>query len=160
MAIITLNNNSLSSVTSLPAGVGGKVLQVVQGFNATNTETTSTTYSDNISVNITPSSTSSKIFILVTTPIRKVNSNASDTGAGLRILKDGSNLVEYAFYMAWHSNASQYNQETNSFNYLDSPSTTSQITYKSQFKTMSSPGQISVNHDGSYSTLTLMEIAG
>ena len=28
MAIITLNNNSLSSVTSLPAGVGGKVLQV------------------------------------------------------------------------------------------------------------------------------------
>ena len=29
MAIITLNNNSLSSVTALPAGVGGKVLQVV-----------------------------------------------------------------------------------------------------------------------------------
>ena len=28
MAIITLNNNSLSSVTALPAGVGGKVLQV------------------------------------------------------------------------------------------------------------------------------------
>jgi len=29
MAIITLNNNSLSSVISLPAGVGGKVLQVM-----------------------------------------------------------------------------------------------------------------------------------
>ena len=29
MAIITLNNNSLSSISSLPAGVGGKVLQVV-----------------------------------------------------------------------------------------------------------------------------------
>ena len=160
MAIITLNNNSLSSVTSLPAGVGGKVLQVVQGFNATNANTTSTTYSDNISVNITPSSTSSKIFILVTTPIRKNNNAAGNTSAGLRILKDGSNLVEYAFYMAWHDNNTTYNQETSSFNYLDSPSTTSQITYKSQFKTMVSPGSISVNHDGSYSTLTLMEIAG
>ena len=154
MAIITLNNNSLSNISSLPAGVGGKVLQVVQGFNATNTGTTSTTYSDNISVNITPSSTSSKIFILVTTPIRKLNSAGSDTSAGLRILKNGSNLVEYGFYMAWNNNASQYNQESASFNYLDSPSTTSQITYKSQFKTMNSPGEMSVNHDGSYSTLT------
>ena len=155
-----INDTSIGNITALPAGVGGKVLQVVQGLNATNTGTTSTTYSDNISVNITPSSTSSKIFILATTPIRKVNSDASDTSAGLRILKDGSNLVEYGFYMAWHNNASQYNQESASFNYLDSPSTTSQITYKSQFKTMNSPGDISVNHDGSYSTLTLMEIAG
>ena len=160
MAIITLNNNSLSSVTALPAGVGGKVLQVVQGFNATNTTTTSTTYSDNISVNITPSSTSSKIFILVTTPLRKNNSAIGNTGAGLRILKDGSNLVEYGSYMVWNDNNTTYNQETVSFNYLDSPSTTSEITYKSQFKTMINPGEISVNHDGSYSTLTLMEIAG
>ena len=35
MAIITLNNNSLSSVTALPAGVGGKVLQIVQGTTGT-----------------------------------------------------------------------------------------------------------------------------
>jgi len=160
MAIITLNNNSLSNISSLPAGVGGKVLQVVQGFNATNTTTTSTTYSDNISVNITPSSTSSKIFILVTTPLRKNNSAIGNTGAGLRILKDGSNLVEYGSYMVWNDNNTTYNQETVSFNYLDSPSTTSEITYKSQFKTMINPGEISVNHDGSYSTLTLMEIAG
>ena len=160
MAIITLNNNSLSNISSLPAGVGGKVLQVVQGFNATNTTTTSTTYSDNILVNITPSSTSSKIFILVTTPLRKNNSAIGNTGAGLRILKDGSNLVEYGSYMVWNDNNTTYNQETVSFNYLDSPSTTSEITYKSQFKTMINPGEISVNHDGSYSTLTLMEIAG
>ena len=29
MAIIKPNNNTISAITSLPAGVGGKVLQVV-----------------------------------------------------------------------------------------------------------------------------------
>lgn len=36
MALIRLNNQSLTSVTTLPAGVGGKVLQVKSTFNDTN----------------------------------------------------------------------------------------------------------------------------
>jgi hypothetical protein len=35
MAIIKPNNNTLSSITALPTGVGGKVLQVVQSTNKT-----------------------------------------------------------------------------------------------------------------------------
>src|SRR6056300_1760673 len=66
MAIITLNNNSLSSVTSLPAGVGGKVLQVVQGEYATEISVNTTSLTDTgLSASITPSSSSNKILIIV-----------------------------------------------------------------------------------------------
>ena len=66
MAIITLNNNSLSSVTALPAGVGGKVLQVSSQVRNTSQQTiATTTYTDltSLSIAITPSSTSSKILL-------------------------------------------------------------------------------------------------
>ena len=49
MAIITLNNNSLSSVTSLPAGVGGKILAAkIETISPTTPDvtTTSTTYAE------------------------------------------------------------------------------------------------------------------
>ena len=63
MEIITLNNNSLSSVTSLPAGVGGKVLQVVSTAKTNGFGTTSSSLTDitGLSVAITPSSSSNKI---------------------------------------------------------------------------------------------------
>jgi hypothetical protein len=75
MAIITLNNNSLSSVTSLPAAIPtGKVLQVVtQGVTEStgttsipqdNTLPQSTEGTEIVSINITPASTSNKILII------------------------------------------------------------------------------------------------
>ena len=68
MAIIKPNNNTLSAITSLPAGVGGKVLQVV---STTKTDAWSASVAGNaevevtgLSLSITPSSTSNKIFVL------------------------------------------------------------------------------------------------
>jgi hypothetical protein len=61
MAIITLNNNSLSSVTALPAAIAtGKVLQVVTTTKTDVTSTTSASFVDitGMSVSITPSSAS------------------------------------------------------------------------------------------------------
>ena len=159
MAIITLNNNSLSSVTALPAGVGGKVLQVVQSITNTNISTTSTTYQDVLTANITPSSTSSKILILTNVPCRKEDSAAGNNAVGLRILRDATVLNTFGQYIAWNDNNTVFEQETGSFDYFDSPNSTSQITYKTQFKGMRSGGEISVCHDSSGASLTLMEIA-
>jgi hypothetical protein len=61
MALIKLNNQSLTAVTSggLPSGT---VLQVVQTLITTGASITSTTHVDSaLTVNITPSSTTSKI---------------------------------------------------------------------------------------------------
>ena len=64
MAIITLNNNSLSGVTALPAGVGGKVLQVVTSTPTAVFSTSSTSLVDTgYSVTITPTATNSKMIV-------------------------------------------------------------------------------------------------
>ena len=84
MAIITLNNNSLSSVTSLPAGVGGKVLQVVNSTIDYAQTSTSTSDADILSSSgttwetaITPSATSSKILIQASICIYNAQNGAS-----------------------------------------------------------------------------------
>ena len=65
MAIIKPNNNTISAITALPTGLGGKVLQVVQGNTATQVAH-STSYADTgLTASITPSSTSNKILIMV-----------------------------------------------------------------------------------------------
>ena len=56
MALTKINNNTLSAITGLPAGVGGKVLQVVTATDSTQRNTTSTSFvtaSNTLSVSIT-----------------------------------------------------------------------------------------------------------
>ena len=68
MAITRLNNNSITSVTALPSAIPtGKVLQVVQTIDKDQGSFTlaTDTLSTWMTVNITPSSTSSKIFALL-----------------------------------------------------------------------------------------------
>ena len=64
-----INNTSISSVTSLPAAITtGKVLQVVTATDTSERSTTSTSFvtaSNTLSVNITPASTSNKVFVQV-----------------------------------------------------------------------------------------------
>ena len=66
MAIIKPNNNTISAITALPTGLGGKVLQVVTDEMSSNVSTNSDSYSDisGLSVSITPSATSSKIYVI------------------------------------------------------------------------------------------------
>jgi hypothetical protein len=56
MAIIKPNNNTLSSITALPAAIStGKVLQVVQATTGTQVEGSFSSETDlGLSVNITP----------------------------------------------------------------------------------------------------------
>ena len=65
MAIIKLNNQSISAVTALPAGVGGKIIQKVINRNTTGVAVTSDgTYVDTgVTATITPTSSSNKILV-------------------------------------------------------------------------------------------------
>ena len=79
MAIITLNNNSLSSVTALPAGVGGKVIQVVQNYvaNSGHIATTSTSFTaSGIQATITPTASGNKIYVDFSTTIAQGSSGS------------------------------------------------------------------------------------
>ena len=142
MAIITLNNNSLSGVTALPAGVvdanalasgvGGKVLQVVTATDSTQRSTTSTSFvtaSNTAIVNITPSSTSSKIYVVCST---NMNCNDGNDSWLATIYRNSTNLGNATNGLAGGNSVPGI---TSTFfgctmTLLDSPNTTSSISYQ------------------------------
>jgi hypothetical protein len=141
------------TASDLPSG---SVLQVLNGTQGAYATATSSTYvNTGISQTITPSSTSSKIFVLISACIGNANSAKNNN---VRIMRDSTELVSFSRVMfngAGHSSAQQI------FSYLDSPNTTSAVSYKLQMMTDS--GTLRLNDssgDSSTSVITLMEIAG
>jgi len=159
MAIITLNNNSLSGVTALPAGVGGKVLQVVTTVMDVDTTTTSSSYVavTNFEVNITPSSASNKIFVLANWGAEQDTSN----GFGVYTLyrNDTTDLGNGAYGFGIQSATGGVNRGLSNIMYLDSPNTTSSTNYQIYFKT-SNGGTVKCSPANARCTITAMEIQG
>mgnify|MGYP003120168082 CR=1 FL=1 len=176
MAIITLNNNSLSSVTALPAGVGGKVLQIQTTFKSS--VSTVSTNGDGfvdvtgMSVAITPSASSSKILCQASLFYMINNTTLGNLG-GIRFMRGstaiGTGGQDYSSgTVVGNDNSSNYTGifATVPLLFLDSPSTTSATTYKLQARN-SIGGDINMYVNGrrngsnyGASTITVMEIAG
>jgi hypothetical protein len=169
MAIITLNNNSLSSVTSLPAGVGGKVLQVVEGSSTTQHEATGSANQDiGLSVNITPSATSSKIYVVADFLYSIFKSGAYGSEAQFAVLRDSTTIISGSGgsgqdYNVEASALSSNNYVTfagiNTMQILDAPSSTSQITYKVQSTGVSST-RVRSMLNGVRGSIVAMEVSG
>ena len=93
MAILRANNNTLSSVTALPSGVGGNILQIVTTSNLSNVSTTSnvTTYKTCGNFGpITPQSSTSHLIVVWGGwfyPYLTGGSNAS-LGMGMKLSTD------------------------------------------------------------------------
>ena len=153
----------------LPASVvpAGSVLQVVTTTKTNTTTSSSGSYIDvGLSAAITPSSATSKIFIIVSLAM------GSDTGSanvGFRIqnITAGTSVSNDPYYVArWPSDgqSAYYCQKIN-HTQIDSPATTSATTYSIQMKTNGGSFQVNMpaNNGGFSSTListiTLMEIA-
>lgn len=155
---LTINSGATVTNNGTASGFGGgKVLQVVQGTYATQTSTTSSTFvTTNLSASITPSSTSNKVFVTGV-----VNSfyayGGSPSGAYIAIYRDGSSLVSNA---GWTYSASSTGViHTVPFSYLDSPSSTSSLTYEIYFKRHSGT-TVNAHDSGNQSHIILMEIEG
>jgi hypothetical protein len=116
---------------------GGKVLQVVEGTNAVESSSTSSTYADTgLSVSITPSSATSKILIFVTQTLGYVNSANEECNAKWQLLRDATSILaaDYAVVGTFTGISNTGRLSTyNALTKLDSPTTTSAITYKTQF---------------------------
>ena len=132
MSITKLNNLSISAVTALPSGVGGKVLQVVTATDSTHRNTTSISFvtaSNTLSVSITPSSASNKIFITANSTI------VNTSGNGLvfaTIFRNSTNIGDANNGMAVGNSVPEITHIDHPMcmTILDSPSTTSAITYQ------------------------------
>jgi hypothetical protein len=144
-------------------GGGGKVLQVVQATSTTATTIATTTYTDtNLSASITPSASTSKVLVFVNQQ-RRFSKNGNDQGIGIRIMRNGTSVFSAAstdFNYTGTSGTSIFDHSVTALTYLDSPATTSAITYKTQgaINDTSSSGSSIWQQGSNPSTITLIEI--
>jgi len=178
MALTRVNNQALTNVTSagLPTG------SVLQAKTATKTDTQSTTsnsFTDitGLSVSITPSSTNSKILVLCT-----VCMSSTFYWCPVRVLRDSTqiNAPDAAGSNQLLANSVQTTASGNTYmlltvpiTVLDSPSSTSALTYKAQYAVTAASGSTAwvnrtnrdENNSNGYdprgsSSITVLEIAG
>jgi hypothetical protein len=149
-------------VAQLEAISHGKILQVVQTFVQGGFSTTSTSFVDvtGHTATITPSSATSKVYVIYTSALG--HSTVSRTRV-MNLVRDGINIAQPTSggtpgtMNPWNNNLSLMHV---SCNYLDSPATTSPVVYKMQVKT-----DLDTLYVGYYSTikvpssLTLMEVS-
>ena len=137
-------------------GGGGKVLQVIQNTYSTALSTTPSSFTDSgLSATITPSATSSKILILAHNSVWKGTADYVSTGIQRNISGGASTFLGDATYGLARSITSASRGSVHSINYLDSPSTTSAITYDFQYKCAQT---CQIQKDGSMAVMILMEI--
>ena len=150
--------NQLSGMTSASMPTGS-VIQVVNTVNATEVGTTSSTYTDTgTSLTITPTSTSSKILVISSNHISK---ETNDTWGNLRCYRDSTEIGgTIIMRRIARTGDSGRGSETASFTILDSPSSTSSLTYKIQMNSNENNATVKVNYGSGSSTLCLMEIKG
>lgn len=135
----------------------GSVLQLVSSSTTTNVSSSTSTYADTgLSATITPTSASSKILVLVGHTTIQVQSNS--TGCGMKLLRNSTEINRIAFYVGYANIVPQYDGGI-SVCYLDSPASTSALTYKTQFNSESNSASVTLQPSSSMSTITLMEIA-
>ena len=189
---VLLTDGSAASLTQIPAanivgvctaGLGnasgafsqGKILQVKQTFkndttSVANNSQTSFVDMTGMSVDITPTSSTSKILISLTV---NVSAQAEDRNNSIRLLRDstvigagtGGSTSNAIIYVRTKDN--DYLENKSSM-FLDSPNTTSQITYKLQWCSEGSGGSAKTwylnrrsvgNYNNTSSHITAMEVA-
>jgi hypothetical protein len=141
-----------------PGAGGGKVLQVVQGTTTTEASNSTITYADtNLTASITPSAATSKVLIFVVQNACYKSNGNSNNALRIRLMRDATQLIELQEHFFTGTTLTFYGG--NSMAYLDTPSTTSAITYKTQFRNFTAAAEVSVQRgNGSTSTIILMEI--
>jgi len=150
-----ISGASLTGFTSAQMPTGS-VLQVVSTTTTTKTSTSSTSYVDTaITADITPSSASNKVMVFVT--IAGITAIAATSAITFGLFRDAS---EIAGCTNFDYNDTDPGNAEYSMSKLDSPSSTSALTYLVKFKNRVAEN-IDVNtYTGDDSTITLMEIAG
>lgn len=142
---------------------GGKVLQVVYAATSSSSSTTSSIYADTgLSASITPTSSSNHILVLVQNNYHLSTGTTSGAGS-VKLVRDSTDVWGHdnnsanQIFIRANGASSVTLGGSHNITFRDSPSSTSSITYKTQFKT--SAGTLYFTYGG-VDTMILMEIAG
>jgi len=154
-----LEGKTTSGTIQMPSG---HVIQLVSNEYSTANAIASTTYVDSgLTCQITPKFSTSKIFIQCNMHFRTQHPT-TDSGGGWKIFRDSTNVkssaVNYSIYIYDEGGDAIEFRGWQAWNFLDSPSTTSQITYKVQLAKYGG-GIFEAQNSSNTSTMTLMEVA-
>ncbi len=159
-----LRVNQIEPVNGIPTGGGGGIIQVkmTQTINSgSQFSTGSGTYVDVTGYNcsISPTSTSSKILVTINPIFLLNNGSGTSQRVGLKLLRDDTSLLDqndFCSHQVGNAEA-DYLGVAGYFQYLDSPSSTSTLTYKVQVRQHAGGGTTYVQET---SSIMLQEISG
>jgi hypothetical protein len=141
----------------------GKVLQVVSATTTTSTSTSSGTFQDSgLSVSITPSSASSKILVLASQTLGHYSASNDRSLTAIQLVRNSTGIFTHSSYNLANlvDSASPSVFEVAyimTINHLDSPATTSAVTYKTQIRCISAT-LIDAQPGSGTSSITAIEI--
>jgi hypothetical protein len=160
MALTRLNNQALTSITAagLPSGSIIQVQHVSPTTQMNNFTNNSWVDATNFSINITPTSSSSKFYITASAGCLHNNNGY----IGFRIYRDSATVVQQNW--SYHNRNEAWNGVLNAaLSAVDEPATASQVNYKIQVFSTQNAGQFYFNYvgnSGNVGGFTVMEIAG
>ena len=162
-----LRTNRIIPRDGLVSGASGGVIQVVFSSLATGSTITvnSSSFVDIMSASITPTRSDSKILVQVTSS-PKTNGSSSNFQFGAQIQRDSTTIMYDNEYLQMN-NGYAPNSMNGAYTVLDSPASTSALTYKFRVKETVDGRELyfdnSTDNTGNYynkHTMTLMEISG
>ena len=156
MTVSTAYVNQILPKDAARVAIPGHIIQVIQ--SSTSTQVSSTATSDTftgLTANITPTYSTSKILALVSQHVYI----SGDNGIGLQLYRNSTPVYNLGNYAVFAQTAGIAMAHV-ALNYLDSPNTTSTITYSTYFRSRDSGETVGVQRDSqNSSTITLLEIA-
>ena len=153
--LLTIDSSTATGLKwAAPAG-GGKILQVVGDTASTQVSVSSTTYTDTgLEATITPAAATSKILAIYSLGCY-ISGAGSSLYAKFRLLRDATSVQEQV-NVPGEENTSV--QVVVTYAYLDSPNTTSAITYKVQQAAATASTTVAMPYSTHIATLTLLEV--
>tara|TARA_B100001778_G_scaffold326287_1_gene322776 strand:- start:26 stop:502 length:477 start_codon:yes stop_codon:yes gene_type:complete len=137
---------------------GGGVIQVRYGFTTAQTVNNTSTYADTgLSATITPTRSDSKIIVMASLNCVQKNNN---TYTKVRVVRDSTEIAKIDEGAGYTNDSSDNIIGSISCHLLDSPATTSAVTYKLQFASVSNISTTLVQVNNALSSMILMEVTG
>jgi hypothetical protein len=164
---ITLPNNTGTIITTGSTGQSipkaalptGSILQVVSSTTTSgDSSTTSATFVDSgFSASITPTSTSSKIFVIFNFNLQ-ASSSGGQAQSNVTLFRSSTNIMNTNGNLLYNNTTSANIHAPTTLTIVDSPNTTSSVTYSLRHRALTSTTSIITTGSGAV-TITLMEIA-
>jgi len=157
--IVNADINASAAIAGTKLSGAGKVLQVITATDSTQRSTTSSSFvtaSNTLSVSITPSSASNKVFITVT---GNLYIDIAGGYALATIYRNSTNLGSADGMACVYSSSTSLPIGSMSMSVLDSPNTTSSITYQVYVRKNANPSTVYMQEPAGKSSITCFEIA-